>query len=296
MGRHRRDRGGGERRHHPAPRTTTPPSGTPDSCCPASNYRPARPHRPPSRAETTAHFATRSAHQAPSSSTSTRGGPRQTRPMRCSAISRRIPRPAGPRTRRARPSTANPERPRLRTATRPPSTSAPHSQPCRENSVSDGCSFRSPASATAPLGCEPMPRCNGSSPDLPARSSRPASRWSRSPRGSRASRPRCRKVSATPLMSTRSSSSSITSRRSAWRTPTARQFALPPWSRSRFGTVPEVPLAEASVRANVGNSDSECDAMSFSIGGKRRDDLANGHDFLIAVGRVLHVRLAERPS
>jgi hypothetical protein len=50
-------------------------------------------------------------------------------------------------------------------------------------------------------------------------------------------------------------------------------------------------LARASVRSDVGNSDTGCDAMSFSIGGKAQPGLVQARHFLRAVGRLLGVRL-----
>jgi hypothetical protein len=61
---------------------------------------------------------------------------------------------------------------------------------------------------------------------------------------------------------------------------------------SRVGSA----LARASVRANIGNNDTGCDAMSFSIAGKSQTALVHARSFLRAVGQLLGVRLTERPG
>jgi hypothetical protein len=54
-------------------------------------------------------------------------------------------------------------------------------------------------------------------------------------------------------------------------------------------------LARASVRADVGRSDTGCDAMSFSIGGRRQMPLVGARRFLLAVGHLLDFRLTQKP-
>jgi hypothetical protein len=55
-------------------------------------------------------------------------------------------------------------------------------------------------------------------------------------------------------------------------------------------------LARASVRADVGRSNTGCDAMSFSIGGRRQLPLVRARRFLLAVGHLLQFRLTQRPT
>lgn len=52
-------------------------------------------------------------------------------------------------------------------------------------------------------------------------------------------------------------------------------------------------LARATVRADVGNSDTGCDAMSFSVDGRRRPALVQAASFLRSVQRLLGVQLTE---
>lgn len=61
--------------------------------------------------------------------------------------------------------------------------------------------------------------------------------------------------------------------------------------RARSGAAP---LAQASAPADSGNSETGCDAMSFSIGGRRQTALVHTRHFLAAVGRLLGVKLTER--
>lgn len=53
-------------------------------------------------------------------------------------------------------------------------------------------------------------------------------------------------------------------------------------------------LARASVDAQVGPTNTGCDAMSFRIGQRRQTPLVRARHFLRAVGRVLGVRVTER--
>lgn len=61
--------------------------------------------------------------------------------------------------------------------------------------------------------------------------------------------------------------------------------------RARPGAVP---LARASAPADSGNSETGCDAMSFSIRGRRQTALVHTRHFFAAVGRLLGIRLTER--
>jgi hypothetical protein len=55
-------------------------------------------------------------------------------------------------------------------------------------------------------------------------------------------------------------------------------------------------LARAAVLAQVGPGQNGCEGMSFSIGGRQQDGLAGGRAFLRQVGKLIGVRLTERPS
>ncbi len=52
-------------------------------------------------------------------------------------------------------------------------------------------------------------------------------------------------------------------------------------------------LARASAPADSGNFATSCDAMSFSIRGRRQTALVHTRDFFTAVGRLLGVKLTE---
>lgn len=54
------------------------------------------------------------------------------------------------------------------------------------------------------------------------------------------------------------------------------------------------PAAQAHAPADSGNSETGCDAMSFSVRGRRQTPLVHTRHFLTAVGRLLGVRLTER--
>ena len=55
-------------------------------------------------------------------------------------------------------------------------------------------------------------------------------------------------------------------------------------------------LARAAVRADVGRSQTGCDAMSFSINGHRQMPLVGARQFLLAVGHLLRFRLTQPPN